>query len=57
MNNLIEMKESNTHEQLLQDKVTDSRNIALPNISQAPVSDSVAVTQADDLELRGKVLL
>ena len=59
MNNHIEMKQSNTHEQLLQDKVTDSRNsltdTALPNMSPTHVSDIVAVTQSDDLELRGKV--
>ena len=54
------MKDSYTHEQLLQEKVTESLNsltdiAALPNMSQAHVSDNVAVTQSDDLELRGKV--
>ena len=48
--------ESNTHEQ---DKVTESlsssTDIALPNMSQAHVSNIVAATQSDDLELRGKV--
>ena len=49
-----------THEQLLQDQVTESLNdsladTALPSISQAHVPDIVAVSQSDDLELRSKV--
>ena len=55
------MIDSDAHEQLLQDTVTASLNsltdIALPNISQAHVSNIVAVTQSDDLELRGKVCM
>ena len=58
------MKDSYTHEQLLQDNVTaESLNsltdIALPNMSPTHVSDiiTVAVTQSDDLELRGKVCI
>ena len=43
----------------VQDEVTASLNsvtdFALPNISQAQISDTVAVSQCDDLTKRGKV--